>query len=248
MNQDKLLEWNINNLTTFWSACGVGMHETNSSSTLHISNNWPNRMWFAYRDKPNAHDIQYLLTQLANAAVDYKFPNWHVSGDDIQNALLTAGYEIGMTQELMAMKINPEKEYPKCNLSLKEVADKDSSSLWASVASESFGYYIHPPVIQGLIGLPGFKLVVAYDHDIAIGTGLLLQTESVAGIHMIGVPPSHRRKGYARHIMYGLLSRAQELLCEFTTLQASAAGEPLYHLLGYESQGSVHTYRKKKVS
>lgn len=248
MNWDKLLEWNINNLITFWSACGVGMHKTISGSTLHISNNWPNRMWFAYQDKPNGQDIQYLLTQLASAEMEYKFPNWHDSGDLIQNALLDAGYEIGMTQELMAMELNSEKEFPKSNLLLKDVNDKDSSSLWASIASESFGYSIHQPVIQELIGLPGFDLVVAYDHNIPIGTGLLLQTGSVAGIHMIGVPPSHRRKGYARHIMYGLLTRAQKLRCEFTVLQASAAGEPLYRRLGYESQGPVYTYRKKNVS
>ncbi|MBZ0257027.1 GNAT family N-acetyltransferase [bacterium] len=245
MNQNKLVANNIDNLIAFWAACGAETNTTPNGATLHISNNWPNRAWFAHQDQPTEPDVASLIQQAKQSDSQCKIPNWHPEDQCIHNTLIQADYKIGMTQELMAMPLAKLHDLPDCSLSLREVNNQQGAELWASVAGDSFGYYIHAPVIMGLIDLPGFELVIAYHNETPVGSGMILQTDNVAGIHMIGVPRAHRRKGYARQIMFGLLARAKQLECEFATLQASAAGEPLYRQLGFESQGPVHTYRKK---
>ena len=87
---------------------------------------------------------------------------------------------------------------------------------------------------------------VAEVDEAVVGAGLLLQTDRIAGMHMVGVPPEHRRKGYARQIMFGLLTLARELGCECATLQASTAGEPLYRWLGFKAQGPIRSFRKSQ--
>lgn len=245
MNHQSKIQLNIENLKTFWSACGMTTFTTPNNSTLHTSTSWPNRVWFDFEDDPTDADMICMFNQIEQVDEPFKAPFWHADNNHIHDTFVNNGYEIGMTQELMGMKINQDT-FLECTLDLKDVRDEKSSELWASIAGDSFGYPIHSPVILGLVDLPGFHLSIAYDNDTPVGTGLLVQTANIAGIHMIGVPPAHRRKGYARQIMHGLLNRAAQMGCDSSTLQASAAGASLYLQLGYESHGPIHTYRKKQ--
>ena len=144
-----------------------------------------------------------------------------------------------MVAPLGAMEAHPVRA-----VALRWVNNAESAGQWTRVASESFGYPIHEPVIAGLVGAPGVHLLLAEVDDTVVGTGLLLQTGQIAGVHMMGVPPVHRRNGYARQIMFGLLARAREFDCEYATLQASAAGEALYQQLGFKAQGAIRSYRR----
>ena len=229
---------NIENLIAFWTACGVRARE--AGAALTESAQWPRRLWFDYGYQPDRDDLEQLV---ARADASSLIPQWHEQDEFMRTALLAAGFEVGLTQEAMVASPAQLANHPAGELALRSVADAESAGEWARIASESFGYPIDEPVVAGLIGLPGFQLVLAQDGDEIVGTGMLVETEGTAGLHMVGVPPAHRRRGYARQIMFGLFELVRELGSEVVTLQASAAGEHLYRQLGFEAQGAIASYR-----
>jgi GNAT superfamily N-acetyltransferase len=176
-----------------------------------------------------------------------KIPQWRESDRILSGVLDAAGFEVGLTQEMMVMPLDEVRAPADTALHLEPVGDSRSVSEWTRIASESFGYYIHEPVVAGLVGARGCHLFIAHADGGAVGTGLLLQSDAVAGLHMVGVPPAHRRRGYARQIMFGLIALARELGCNQATLQASAAGGPLYGQLGFVPQGIIQTWSRKNA-
>ena len=83
----------------------------------------------------------------------------------------------------------------------------------------------------------GWK-VLRYDGAI-IGCGCSTIMGSVAYIGLVGVEPSFQRRGVASHLMGQLLDWSYGRGCTTVLLDASAAGEPLYHRLGFVVEDSV---------
>ncbi len=164
----------------------------------------------------------------------------------MEEVLEGAGFAVAMTQEMMVLSLCATEGRHNGFPRLCRVIGTESTAQWTRVVSDAFDYYVHEPIVAALIGVPGLHLLVAEDDEAVVGAGLLLQTSRIAGVHMVGVPPEHRRLGYARQIMFGLLTLARELGCEYATLQASAAGEPLYRWLGFKAQGPIRSFRKSR--
>ncbi len=72
---------------------------------------------------------------------------------------------------------------------------------------------------------------------------MVYTTGSTAGVHWVGVVPSHRRRGVARALMNRILAHVQEGGRALVTLQASAAGRHLYDSLGFVGETTIHTYQ-----
>ncbi len=244
MHQEELMQSNIENLIAFWAACGMKDSPLPGGRTLYHSVHWPRRMWFDYDHHPDRQDLEQALVKAEMVGEPMMIPQWHEADEVMGEVPGRAGFEVKMTQEAMVASLGAMEAQPVRAVDLRWVTNAESAGQWTRVASESFGYPIHEPVIAGLMGVPGFHLLLADVDDTVVGTGLLLQTGQTAGIHMMGVPPVHRRKGYARQIMFGLLALARELGCEHATLQASAAGKALYQQLGFKAQGSIRSYRR----
>ncbi len=244
MHQEELMQSNIENLIAFWIACGQKDHPLPSGRKLHYSAHWPWRMWLDYDHHPTRQDLEQVLIQAERVDESVTIPQWRQPDEVMSEVFSREGYEVKMTQEAMVVSLCALEAQPASTLDLRWLTDVESAAPWTRVASESFGYSIHEPVIAGLIGVPGLHLLLAEVDDTAVGTGMLLQTGRTAGIHMMGVPPEHRRKGYARQMMFGLLALARELGTEHATLQASAAGQGLYQQLGFKAQGSIRSYRR----
>ncbi len=246
MHQAELLRANIENLIALWTACGKTEFVLGSGSVLHCSVNWPRRMWFDYDYHPDRQDLEQLQNRAAIAHESVLIPEWHERDVLMEEVLEGAGFAVAMTQETMLLSLCGTAGQHNGLSHLCRVIGTESTGQWTQVVSDSFGCYVHEPIVAALIGAPGFHLLVAEVDEAVVGTGLLLETGRIAGLHMVAVPPEHRRKGYARQIMFGLITLARELGCEHATLQASAAGEPLYRWLGFKAQGPIRSFRKSQ--
>lgn len=246
MTGPELIRANIENLIALWTACGVEEDPLGGGSVLHVSKSWPWRLWFDYDHQPDRRDLEQLVNRAETVAGPVTLPQWPAADELTGEILGAAGFEVGMKQEAMVASLATVAARPDGGPELRWVTDLPSAGLWTRIASESFGYTVDERVIAGLVGASGAHLLLADDDGATVGTGLLLQTGRIAGVHMVGVPPSRRRRGYAREITFGLLALARELGCEHATLQASAAGELLYRQLGFEAQGTIRSYKRKE--
>ena len=97
-------------------------------------------------------------------------------------------------------------------------------------------------VISGGADLSEITLYLGFLPEGLAGTALLCTHCGVAGFHMAGTRPEHRRKGVARQMMHHLIGEARARGLRHATLQASAMGEPLYSQLGFRKQFLLHNY------
>jgi predicted acetyltransferase len=100
--------------------------------------------------------------------------------------------------------------------------------------------------VEKLLGLPEITLYLGLLPQGVAGTALLCTHHGVAGFHMAGTRPEHRRRGVARQMMHHLIAEARSRGLEMATLQASAMGEPLYSQLGFRKQFTLHNYVSEK--
>ena len=240
LRREDLERANIDNLTAFWTACGISEQVLGSGELLWVSRSWPSRMWLAYGSRPTVEDVAEALRTVDDRALT--LPWWPSLGDAMNGLLGRGELQRKMTQELMVGFSEVLESAPPSPWPLVPVTE-DTAADWTRVASESFGYPIDVQVISDLLDVPDFHLRVIEQEGEVAATGLLMKTGSTAGIHMMGVPPARRRRGLARQMMFGLLNLGRELGCRLTTLQASQAAQPLYEQLGFESQGQLHSYR-----
>ena len=146
--------------------------------------------------------------------------------------------QTGMVLELERASVPPTEGV----LEIATVKTPAESSLWSRVASEAFGYRVDPDVVRNVFDLPEIALYLGHLPEGAAGTALLCTHHGVAGFHMAGTRPEHRRKGVARQMMDHLIGEARARGLRHATLQASAMGEPLYSQLGFLEQFLLHNY------
>jgi len=247
--EEALARLNLANLFRLWESVG----EANGTLEIHRGfrkiynhgSSWPNRVWLtreaseelvhaALRDAYEhliQEDKPILLVLTENQAEAHS--DWLKA-----NGLSRLFSQTGMMLEL-------EKPFLSANvegLSVIMARSRDETSLWSRIASEAFGYSVDPAVVQNAVGSPGVTLYLGFRGGEAAGTGLLCTHEGVAGFHMAGTRPQHRRKGVARQMMHHLIREAEAGRFRYGTLQASAMGEPLYSQLGFTKQFILHNY------
>ena len=62
---------------------------------------------------------------------------------------------------------------------------------------------------------------------------------------LVGTAPAARRRGLASAAMRFALGEAVRAGCTTTTLQATAAGRPVYQRLGYREFGAMELWEKR---
>jgi GNAT superfamily N-acetyltransferase len=82
-----------------------------------------------------------------------------------------------------------------------------------------------------------------------VGQVVIQPGGAVAGIYDMGVAPKVRGRGIGLELTLAACRRARELGCRFATLNATAAGEPVYRRAGFRSLGRGRTwwYRARPV-
>lgn len=235
MDQKQLEKSNIDNLSNLWKLMGANQSPLNSNHVVNTSVDWPNRMWLDWEVVLQSEDQGLLFSQIEKQS-KIVFPVWNETHIELIDILEKNGFKELFKQTAMILPLENQTQLAPNSLDFQEVTTSENARIWTEIASQSFGYYIHPPIIQGILGSSKLKLVLAFLDQVPVGTGLVFEDSGVVGIHLVGVPPSHRRQGIARKLMHHLLEIAHESDLSYAALQASVKGEPLYQELGFQKQ------------
>lgn len=247
--EEALRRLNLSNLFSLWESVGRANEaleiQRGFKKIYQTGSSWPNRIWLT-----DGEDAESVRSALENAALYLTREDQPVllvmterqtalSGD----WLIQRGLSLLFSQTGMALDLERASDAPEQGaLEIRKVRSPAESSLWSQVASEAFGYRVGPEVVRNLLDLPEITLYLGHLPEGAAGTGLLCTHHEVAGFHMAGTRPDHRRKGVARQMMDHLIDESRGRVLTRATLQASAMGEPLYSQLGFRRQFLLHNY------
>ncbi|MGH1335318.1 MAG: GNAT family N-acetyltransferase [Aureispira sp.] len=241
-----LLE-NIHNLTMLWKTASLPFSTYVAGPHFdycYIEDaNWPNRVWLHQDiDRTVLEAIKDILPAVP---VPLTLPYFDIYKSDKEALLERFGWTYKFEQTAMFLK--PQAKFSQRDgFELKKVDTEVTAVLWAKLFKEAFGYGISvPTILQNWLILDYY---IAYDQGKAIGTGLLNQTYTTMGIHSIGVPPAHRRRGYADEIMRHLINYAVLNGVPSITLQASSMGKSIYERLGFQEQFLIRNYIAPPIS
>ena len=248
MDRRQLEKSNIDNLTHLWKLMGANKYEISEGNFVYASTHWPNRVWPDWGYYPTPQDIETVLSKIERNTQNIVIPIWHTTDTQIDSALYKNRYRFSFEQTAMALFLRGKMEHAKNGLELKQVTTDEHAIIWTDIASQSFGYPIHAPTIQKIVGITKLKLILAYLNTIPVGTGMLFENSDVVGIHMVGVAPAYRRQGIARKIMHNFINICHKSDSAYATLQASAMAESLYERLGFEKQFSIVNFANSKFS
>ncbi|HVI47900.1 MAG TPA: GNAT family N-acetyltransferase [Chitinophaga sp.] len=129
-------------------------------------------------------------------------------------------------------------------ITFRYAENKADAELFATIASQSFGYNVGADIVAGIIGHTNqVKLLIGYYDNVPAASGLIhYDPLGFAGLHMIGTLPEFRGKSLATVMTNRLL---KECIADGKTqcvLHASKAGEPIYTKLGFRPIKQVITY------
>ena len=245
MNTEELNRLNIDNLTSLWRKMGINQDSEWNKNGLTVSATWPNRFWFNWN--ANIQQITSIvpgLHQLPAAAV---VPVWTGAGKaatQLEVFLKDECFQVLFSQLAMYLDLQTQSipELPALDIiAVHLTADIET---WVATASAAFGYSIDVAVIAALVDVPEVKLLLLRDKGRAVASALMYQTGDIMGVHLVGVPNEYRGRGFARRIMQYVIKLSIERGAKYLTLQASAAGKPLYLQLGFESQFTIRNYKR----
>ncbi len=235
----RLDQANIDNLTGLWRLMGAAQ----TPDGFHQSGSWPARYWRNWTQR----DERLSLAQIKHIPTGCLFPVWQ-SGDDtreLEQQLSSQGFEVGLEQLAMVLPLGDSLETKDTHsLKLSLIKGPADAEVWADVCGRAFGYSLDARVIDQLQYQPNVEVLWAERDEQVVATAILYRTGPVVGVHQVGVPPEFQGQGVARAVMEVLLLRAKSLGAEYVSLQASAAGEPLYHKLGFQPQFKIRSYRR----
>lgn len=247
--EEALGRLNLSNLFSLWESVGKanGALETHRGfrRIYNHGSSWPNRIWLNGDDgeervRASLEDAARFVTRKDEPILLVLTEEQAASSGDW---LESQGLSLLFSQTGMALDLEKTSDLPGAGvLEIVKVKTPDESSLWSEVASESFGYRVAPDVVRNAFDLPKITLYLGFFPDGAVGTALLCTHHGVAGFHMAGTRPEHRRKGVARRMMHHLMAEARARGLRYSILQASAMGEPLYSQLGFHKQFLLHNY------
>ena len=242
MTPETLKKANIDNLCNYWKRLGSACSPSSRRGPVNTSNGWPFRAWWDYDFLPNTEQIETLVSDLEEKRQKAVLPLWHDAEQSGQDVLKANNFALLFAQAAMVLPLRGEGNTPSSALTFKDVETDGDTERWVDVASRGFGYEIDTPAVRASVGTPGLRLVLATEGETPVATGVLFENSGVAGMHMVAVSPTHRRRGFARQMMFQLLAEARKANIQHATLQASTMGEPLYHQLGFERQFTIRNY------
>ena len=245
----ELLRLNLSNLFSLWESVGRANEALEDhpgfNRIYHRDSSWPNRIWLTCEEDEACtrsaweEAARYLARKDEPVLLVLTEAQAALSGDWLEKQGLSLLFaQTGMALELERGSPEPGEE----PLEIIAVKTPDESSLWSQVASEAFGYRVGPSVVRNAADLPEITLYLGFLPQGVAGTALLCTRHGVAGFHMAGTRPEHRKRGVARRMMRHLIREARAGGFTHATLQASAMGEPLYTQLGFRKQFVLQNY------
>jgi ribosomal protein S18 acetylase RimI-like enzyme len=155
--------------------------------------------------------------------------------DDLVRACEARGMVIDGTPMMMGGELG------RLDLAAREVPAQIEPGTWAELGTINDAAYGLPaehfaPVMRRL-ATDGYRLAVARRDGLALACAGALLAGANAHVVFVATLPDARRQGLAAECMRSVLRAALADGCRTTTLEASAAGEPIYAAMGYDSLG-----------
>jgi GNAT superfamily N-acetyltransferase len=91
---------------------------------------------------------------------------------------------------------------------------------FGEICAEAFGWpELFAPWTAGLVGRPGWHHFMAFDGELPIGTGALLQRGDVGWLGMAATHSAHRRRGAQTALLLERMRVAREIGCEWLVVE-----------------------------
>ncbi|WP_428742181.1 GNAT family N-acetyltransferase [Tenacibaculum sp.] len=230
---------NIDNLTSLWrtaSSVYKGHQKEDSFEIAYIENTqWPSRVWTdSITSSQQIEELQQKLDAYGNLTFSYFTPFNQENTDKNELPLNLKSVQYGMSL-LLKEKFTTQK-----NITFKRVENEEEANTWSHSFDKAFGYKISPKTIFDTREHIPFYLV--YFEQELIGTIILYATDSVAGLHSLGILPEKRKQGFATEIMCHTLNKAIDNNLSLATLQASEMAKEMYLKLGFSLDFLMKNY------
>jgi len=164
--------------------------------------------------------------------------------DGLAAACAARGMTIDGTPMLMAAPID------EADLAARDVPAEIGAGSWEEMGAINDAAYGLPaehfaPVMRRL-PKDGYRLAVARRDGVALAcAGALIDREN-AEVVFVATLADARRQGLAAECMRTTLRAAAQEGCTTTTLEATAAGEPVYAAMGYRSFGRYRMMESRR--
>lgn len=168
---------------------------------------------------------------------------WVPEGDDeVVEALAAAGHlldgrPLGMAAVLSRMDLEPRAPLElDAEPAWLDVAELNEAAYFASQGGAYFG-----PSLQGM---RGHAYVARLDGRPAAALAIIDRGDD-AYVALVATRPEAQRRGLASELLRHALREAAERGIATTTLEATAAGAPVYARLGYHDVGVVEMWERR---
>jgi len=261
---------NLTNLVGLWHKYGAVKVAAGGSPKMVSNHSWPHRCWL---DLAQPNTMENTASEASFSAIEKRsmapniVPIWPVlTGtmatehcEKLEQWLTTHGWHCQFEQSAMYLDLTQGNDQPqnygsvsaaanKQHLTIKPVVTSDDLNNWVAIGSEAFGYQIDKAVIQPLVQDSSVELLLVVHGGNNVASALLYITDTIVGVHQVGVTQAAQGKGIARWLMEQLIERAAKGQASAVVLQASAAGKPLYDSLGFKTQFVIKNYQKSNVA
>jgi hypothetical protein len=255
-------EANLNNLNKLWHKYGSQTVKAPTLPLLQTNTRWPRRCWIDYKAQLDGdrgqlqgdiNDSEW-VKKIPDSTV---FPLWprmsthdnlpasKIESHIIEKCLLDNGWYCAFEQTAMYLALPGDvKHVPHSHSGFKvKPADTlEDIKVWVDIGSEAFGYQIDLSVIKKLVHVDNIQLLLGWENDQAIASGLLFKTGEIIGVHQIGIKKAFQGKGFAKCFMLDIIEACTQWQGKYVVLQASNVGKPLYEKLGFISQFLIKNF------
>lgn len=231
---------NINNLTSLWKTAATpyqGYHKETSFESAYIENaQWPNRIWTNL--SPSENQLKEVQQQMLEEGNHFTFSFFTLPNQE-NSIKLDAKIQLKSTQYGMSLELN-EKFETQRHIDFKRVENTEEADIWSNAFFKAFGYEISTATILKTKETIPYYLV--YFEQELVGTVILYTTNTVAGLHSLGIIPEKRKQGFATEIMRHTLNKAIDQNLSLATLQASEMAKEMYLKLGFSLDFLMKNY------
>lgn len=168
---------------------------------------------------------------------------WVPEGDEhVAEALAAAGHALDGEPRQMGAALDELDLEPRFDLDLDpaprwlDVAEVNEAAYFASAGGAYFG--------PSLSGMDGIAYVARVDGAPA-STLVIVDAGEDAYVALVGTRKEAQRRGLAGELLRHALREARERGMTSTTLEATAAGAPVYARLGYRDLGAVRMWERR---
>jgi GNAT superfamily N-acetyltransferase len=148
----------------------------------------------------------------------------------------------GATPEMILFRDHQQPTGETRGLVIDVVTTSEQQRAFADVVAGTYGMPreltngFESPV---LLAAPGMTSYVGMIEGLPVATSMLLETDGVAGVHVVGTLPDYRRRGIGAVMTQRCVNDGWEHGCTVSALQSSSSGYPVYERMGYRHVADI---------